>query len=175
MRTLTLHPDEIRAADDGVLEFDGIAVPYDTTIVYGGVEEQFARGAIDPDSVLGTPLLWSHDTAEPIGALVAARDIEAGLEIDATVQPTTRGRDAILLLRSGTPMGLSVGFTPVEQKSTPTGVVYTRAEMAELSTTPLPAYSKAQVSAVRAEEVKESEMDNATETRESAVDLAPIN
>lgn len=176
-RTLTLKPETLstREGDDGSLTLTGLAVPWNDPIVYGGVEEQFARGAIDPDSVVGTPLLWSHDTAEPIGALVAARDIEEGLEIEATVQPTTRGRDAILLLRSGTPMGLSVGFTPIEQKATPTGVVYTRAEMAELSTTPLPAYAKAQVSAVRAEEVKESEMDNATETRESAVDLAPIN
>ena len=88
----------------------------------------------------------------------------------AVVQPTARGRDAITLLRAGSLRGLSVGFQPVDQKNTPTGVTYTRAALAELSVTPLPAYAAAAVTATREEETPVAE--GTVETRE--VDLAPI-
>ena len=102
----------------------------------------------------------------------AARDTDGGLQVSAVVQPTQRGRDAILLLSGGSLRGLSVGFVPTGRKDTPTGVTYTRAELLELSLTPMPAYQAAKVTATREEEPPMSE---STETREAPqVDLAPI-
>ena len=171
MRHLTLTPDEVRTADDGTLEFDGIAAPYETPIEYAGITEQFARGAFDPATVVGAPLLWSHDRAEPVGHITKADDTPVGLAITATVLPTSRGRDAITLLRGGSLRGLSVGFQPDEMQNTPHGVTYTRASLIELSLTATPAYQDAAVASVRSEEKEEVTMPE--ETRE-AVDLAPI-
>jgi HK97 family phage prohead protease len=153
-----------------VLEFDGIAVPYDATIVYGGVEESFARGAFDVDAVPGTPILYGHDRGEQIGQIIAAGDTPVGLAVTGRIlAATNRGGDAIALMRDGALRGLSVGFEPVEAKNTATGRQYTRALLHELSTTPLPAYGdKSTVTAVR-----EEEEDMPDETRE-AIDLAPI-
>ena len=172
MRTLSLRPEQLRTRDgeDGSLELDGIAVPWDDPIEYGGITERFQRGAITPDDAIGRPLLWAHDRAEPIGHIVAANDTPVGLTVTAVVQPTARGRDAITLLRGGSLRGLSVGFQPVDQKNTPTGITYTRAALAELSVTPLPAYAAAAVTATREEETPVAE--GTVETRE--VDLAPI-
>lgn len=172
MRTLSLRPEQLHTRDgqDGSLEIDGIAVPWDDPIEYGGITERFARGSITPDDAIGRPLLWAHDRAEPIGHIVGADDTPVGLSVTAVVQPTARGRDAITLLRGGSLRGLSVGFQPVDQKNTPTGITYTRAALAELSVTPLPAYAAAAVTATREEETPVAE--GTVETRE--VDLAPI-
>lgn len=171
MRHLTLTPDEVRTADDGSLSFSGIAAPYDTVIEYAGIQEQFARGAFDPKSVVGAPLLWSHDRAEPVGHITSADDTPVGLSVTATVLPTARGRDAITLLRGGSLRGLSVGFQPDEMINTPHGVTYTKASLVELSLTATPAYPDAAVASVRSEE----EVAMPEENREvETVDLAPI-
>ena len=171
-RTLEVRDLHVRDADDGTLELDGLAVPWDSPIDYGGIRESFAPGSIDPDSAVGRPLLWSHDRSEPIGHITAAADNGDGLAVTAVVQPTNRGRDAITLLRAGSLRGLSVGFQPVDMDTTPHGVTYTRAIIHELSTTPLPAYDKAAVTATRAEEDPVAQ--ETTETREAPVDLAPL-
>jgi HK97 family phage major capsid protein len=62
-----------------------------------------------------------------------------------------------MLLRAGSIKGLSVGFQPLEQSTTPTGIRYDRAELAELSVVAHPAYQPAAVTAVREEETPMSE------------------
>ena len=172
MRTLQLRDLRTRDVDGSdELEFDGLAVPYATEITYGGISEQFARGAFDTEAAVGTPLLWAHDRAEPVGHITSAQDTPVGLMVTGRVLPTNRGRDAITLMRAGSLRGLSVGFEPTGQESTATGITYTRATLHELSLTPLPAYSDATVTATREEEPV-----MADDTREAApaVDLEPI-
>ena len=57
MRTLQLRPEHLstRDSDDGTAEITGLAVPWDDPITYAGVEERFARGAIDPAAAVGRP------------------------------------------------------------------------------------------------------------------------
>ena len=171
MRTLELRDLRTRDVEGSEeLEFDGIAVPYDAEITYGGIRESFAAGAFDTAQAVGTPLLWAHDRAEPVGHITEAVDTPVGLMVTGRVLPTNRGKDAITLMRAGSLRGLSVGFEPTEREQTPTGITYTRAILHELSLTPLPAYGDAVVTATR-EEAPMSE-----QTREAAptVDLAPI-
>lgn len=150
MRTLQMQSPQIRAGDDGTLTLEGIAAPYGETIEYGGQRESFAPGAFDVAEAVGRPLLWSHDRAEPVGHITAARDTAEGLSITAIVQPTQRGKDAIMLLRSKSLRGLSVGFEPVEWSTADDGSIsYTRTRLHELSLTPLNAYASAEVSATR--------------------------
>lgn len=176
MRTLSLQPSRLttRASDNDSLTIEGIAVPWGNPIVYGGVREEFQRGAISADDAVGRPLLWSHDRNEPVGHITEARDTEEGLSITAVVQPTTRGRDAIALISGGSLRGMSVGFQPDETRNTSTGVVFTRASLVELSLTPLPAYESAAITNTREEEAPD--MSETTEVREAPqVDLAPIS
>jgi HK97 family phage prohead protease len=176
VRTLSLQPSRLttRSSDNDSLTIEGIAVPWGDPIVYGGVQEQFQRGAISPDDAVGRPLLWSHDRNEPVGHIVEARDTDEGLAITAVVQPTTRGRDAMALINGGSLRGMSVGFQPDETRSTATGVVFTRASLIELSLTPLPAYESAAITNTREEETPA--MSETTEVREAPqVDLAPIS
>ena len=174
MLTRTLRADAIQAreADDGTATISGVAVPWDDPIVYGGIREQFARGAIDPQQAVGQPLLMNHDRGKHIGVITAAEDTERGLEVEATIQPTSDGRDAMLLLRSGALRGLSVGFEPMDRDQNPTGVTYTRAHLHELSTTPLQAYPNAQVTEARHEETP-TMADTAAPDTATARDLAP--
>jgi len=175
VRTLQLQASNLttRDSDDGAGEIDGIAVPYNQPIDYAGIREQFAPGSFAVDDVIGRPLLWSHDRAEPIGHIREAANSDEGLQITAVIQPTSRGRDALALLRGGSIGGLSVGFTPDETATNPHGVTYTRATLYELSVVAMPAYESATVTATREEEVPP--MSESTETREAPqVDLAPI-
>ena len=176
MRHLTLKPDEIRTGEDGTLEFDGIAVPYDTEIVYAGIRESFARGAFDIDGLPGTPILYCHDRQEQIGQIIAADDTAVGVAITGRIlAATTRGGDAIALMRDGALRGLSVGFEPLDHKATANGIQYTRAVMHELSTTPLPAYGKhSTVTAVR-EEAPVMQTEAPAPDARDTIDLAPIN
>jgi len=179
MRTLNLSLTDLHTRDeaaDGTLEFEGCAVPYESPITYGGVEERFARSAFDPSDVVGRPILWGHDRSEQIGAITAARNTDEGLVISGAIEDTRRGADVQKLMRRDRLRGLSVGFTPTETDRTPQGLRYVRAALLELSVTPLPAYAeKSTVTAVREEEPTVADTP-APETREAPqVDLAPIS
>lgn len=58
--------------------------------------------------------LWQHDTKEPLGKIVEAREDQRGLFIKAVVSDTARGRDALALLRDNAIEGLSIGYDPVK-------------------------------------------------------------
>jgi len=185
-RTIAAAPPEA-AAEAGRtgegLTISGVLVPWDSPIEYGGVSERFARGSVAPDAVIGMPLLWAHDRAEPIGRFTDARDAESGLEFTAEIVPTSRGRDAIALLRAEAIGGMSIGFDPVEvQQDGAGGITYLRAAPVEGSVTPLPAYGEAAVLAVRQVEDPATGATNEreaadmadTETRDATVDLTTI-
>ena len=179
MRTLNLSLTDLHTRDeaaDGTLEFDGVAVPYESPITYGGVEERFARSAFDPLEVVGRPILWGHDRSEQIGAITQARNTDEGLVISGAIEDTRRGADVQKLMRRDRLRGLSVGFTPTETDRTPQGLRYVRASLLELSVTPLPAYAeKSTVTAVREEEPTVADTPAPAETREApTVDLTPI-
>ena len=155
--TNQLHLRSDSDTGDIAAELTGIAVPYGHEIDYGGIRESFAPDSFDPAQVVGVPLHWSHDRAEPIGHITGARNEAGGLEVDAVILPTTRGRDAAMLLRAGSVRGFSVGFEPTEQSTTPHGIRYDRATLAELSVTAHPAYKPAAVTSVREQEKPMSE------------------
>lgn len=67
--------------------------------------------------------LWQHDQHEPIGRPVEMREDPHGLYIKAIVSDTTRGRDALALLRDNAISGLSIGYDPI-----PGGTDYTKGD-----------------------------------------------
>lgn len=119
--------------------------------------EQFARGAFAKSLASWgqrgglPPLLWQHDTSEPIGALTSAKETAAGLEVTGRIVLTTpNGRRAHELLSAGGgALGLSVGFQTLEYDTG--GVIPTHKEVdwVELSLVSVPAQPGAVVTDVK--------------------------
>jgi len=64
----------------------GMAVPYGTETLIGGVRESFAEGSFDPENVIGKPLAYRH--GEPVGIITNAENREDGLYIDFDIVDT---------------------------------------------------------------------------------------
>ena len=56
------------------------------------------------------PLLWQHDTREPVGIVEALAEDERGLRVTARIIDAGRGSAAAALLRAGAIDGLSFGY-----------------------------------------------------------------
>lgn len=56
------------------------------------------------------PLLWQHDSREPVGIVEAVSEDARGLRITALVVDSGRGAAAAALLRAGALDGLSFGY-----------------------------------------------------------------
>lgn len=59
------------------------------------------------------PLLWQHADDQPIGKIVLSETSE-GLAARGFITQNTRGQEITALLRDGVPLGLSIGFNPVQ-------------------------------------------------------------
>jgi HK97 family phage prohead protease len=131
----------------------GRAVPYGVETSIGQVRESFGANAFQPEDVVGKPLAYRH--GEPIGVITAAENKPDGLYIDFNIANTVQGRDASVLIRTGSSRGMSVGFIPTKSvwNRAKTAVQHVAASIAEVSITHQPAYSTAGVTAIREEEM----------------------
>lgn len=142
----------VRAAETSTTgrEFTGVGVPWDDEIEFMGWRESFAPGSVNgAESAL---ILWRHD--EPIGKVTAARDTEAGLELDGKLSATPRGLEAAELLRDGVITRMSIGFEPEdyttdEDEDGGVTIRYHAVRAREFSLVPFPAYDSAAISSVR--------------------------
>jgi HK97 family phage prohead protease len=148
----------------------GMAVPYGTETMIGGVRESFARGSFDLDNVIGKPLAYRH--GEPVGIITGAENREDGLYIDFDIVDTSLGRDAAVLARTNTIKGLSVGFNPLKSVMSKArdAIEHTAANLLEVSLTPYPAYSTAGVTSIREEEEEEKMIETIESTETVSVD-----
>jgi HK97 family phage prohead protease len=145
-------------AEEGI--FEGIAVPWNQTVNIGGrFNERFERGSIDPSERVS--IYRDHKTL--IGHVVEAEDREEGLWIRARVALSDLGRDTLALLRSGALNKLSVGFVPVTDRRDGDVTVRSRVSLREVSVVERPAYSLANILAVREDTtpIKETNMSDA--------------
>ena len=129
----------------------GRAVPYGVETSIGNVRESFGPNAFSVEDVVGKPLAYRH--GEPIGVITAAENKPDGLYIDFNIANTVQGRDAGVLIRTGSSRGMSVGFIPTKSvwNRAKTVVQHVAASIAEVSITHQPAYATAGVSAIREE------------------------
>ena len=128
----------------------GLAVPYGQLADIGGAyQERFVAGAID--SVEDVKLFYGHE--EPIGKVVEGRDTEAGYEILARVSDTPRGNEVLTLMRDGVLNKFSVGFLPVESERDGTTITRTKVSLKEVSVVPFPAFTGANITEVREEQL----------------------
>lgn len=97
------------------------------------------------------PMLWQHDTREPIGVWHDLQEIDKGLFGKGEIFDTTRGNDAYKLLKGGAIKGLSIGYSPkqyeIDQKKGTRKL--TEVELYEVSLVTFPMNDKAQVTRVK--------------------------
>lgn len=144
---------EIKAAPGAGRRFSGIASTI-TTDRMGDIVEP--KGA---EFKLPIPLLWQHDSGDPIGWITSARVSGKNIEIDGEVAelaeagPLKERLDlAWQYLTSKLVRGLSIGFNPIETadiEGSRWGRRFTKWEWLELSAVTIPANQEASITAIK--------------------------
>lgn len=141
-------------AQSGV--FEGYASVFDLT---DSVGDRIAKGAFEKSlaayKVQGRlpPLLWQHDTKQPIGAWQEMHEDAHGLFVRGTlfVDDIMRAKEAYKLLREGVVSGLSIGYRALQShRDQKSGVrVLTEIELLEVSMVTFPANDAARIVRVK--------------------------
>jgi HK97 family phage prohead protease len=116
---------------------------------------------VEPDGAqfkLPLPLLWQHDSRQPIGHVTQAKVTKAGIEIVAKLAKLAEpGRlkdrldEAWQSLKTGLVSGLSIGFKPIEHEFIPEtkGMRFIKWDFLELSAVTIPANAEATITTIR--------------------------
>lgn len=120
---------------------------------------------VEPDGAefnLPLPLLWQHDSDQPVGWVTAAKATASGINVTAKIaqidEPGTlkdRIDAAWQSLKSGLVRGLSIGFAPIEESdiSGTWGTRFTKWEWLELSCVTIPANQDASIQTIKSLDV----------------------
>ncbi len=143
---------EIKSVDEESRKFSGIASTPSTDRVGDIVEPDGA------EFKLPLPLLWQHDSRDPIGWIKKAKVNSKGIEVEGEVakinepgQLQGRLTRAWQMIKSGLVRGLSIGFKDLESaeiKGT-WGTRFIKWEWLELSAVTIPANVEATITAIK--------------------------
>lgn len=138
-------------AGHGLVRISGYVSRFDVPDRSGDIVRRRAFVGLPADM----PLLWQHDTARPIGRVLALNEDSRGLRMVAGISPDCRdGVDALALLETGAVDGLSIGYRVREARPRPGGGrELLRVELVECSVVTLPMHPHARVE--RVERVEE--------------------
>lgn len=143
----------IRSVDEDQRILTGIATSASTDS-YGDV--------VEPDGAeydLPIPLLWQHDSKQPIGEVFQAKNTKDGIEIKARIAKVDEpGRlkdrldEAWQSIKAGLVRGLSIGFRSLEETydKVSGGFHFLRWKWVELSAVTIPANADASITTIRA-------------------------
>lgn len=113
---------------------------------------------------LPIPLLWQHDSRQPIGHVTNAKVSETGIEIEATIlkieeagKLKDRLDEAWLSIKTQLVRGLSIGFQSLEYSRIDGsyGLRYLRWLWLELSAVTIPANGEATITSIKALDLKQ--------------------
>jgi HK97 family phage prohead protease len=111
---------------------------------------------VEPDGAqfkLPLPLLWQHDSGNPIGHVTHTKVTKAGIEIVAKIAKgvTAEIDRAWLLIKAGLVPGLSIGFKPIETSfiEKTNGIRFIKWDWLELSAVTIPANIEATIATVK--------------------------
>lgn len=141
---------EIKSESDDLGVVKGYASTWGNADQAGDVIQANAFGNPNAKSI---PLLWNHNMDQPIGGLRSIKNDDKGLLVVTELNlKVVKGAEAYELAKAGHLKGFSVGFRP-DRKSTIVRDDYSRlfqkAELIELSMTPLPCNRQAQFTEVK--------------------------
>ena len=102
---------------------------------------------------LPLPLLWQHDSSQPIGHVTHAKASKSGIEITAKIAKgvTAEIDRAWALIKAGLVPGLSIGFKAIEHEfiTKTKGIRFIKWDWLELSAVTIPANSEATIATVK--------------------------
>ena len=177
MDELERRSAEIRSAELDEREIEILVAPYDDEAELGaGVRERYGRGVFGtPEARISLKLETGHGHAGPtIGRSIGFEDTPAGLVGRFKISRTRDGDDALELARDGA-LGSSAGFIPRDVDRDGSRRIIRSAELREVTLTPVGAYQRADVLAVRSQAPEEetvTEHDNELAPEERATDRA---
>jgi Escherichia/Staphylococcus phage prohead protease len=140
----------LRDAEQRIIS--GVVVPYGSETRVAGYRETFAAGAFRDADAATVPLLVSHRHADlPIGRTLSFEEGTVGLSGEWKLSETRDADEVLNLARDGVPLGLSIGFSPIEDRWSKDRrrVTRLRARLGEVSVVGVPQYPESQVAAVR--------------------------
>jgi HK97 family phage major capsid protein/HK97 family phage prohead protease len=115
---------------------------------YGDVVE--SKGA---QFTLPLPLLYQHNSRQPIGQVTAAKVTDAGIEITARIAkgvPVEFIDEAWELIKAGLVAGLSIGFSPIEYSFMKEGGIhFVKWDWYELSCVTIPANASSTIQTIK--------------------------
>lgn len=136
-------------SEDGT--FEGYAAVFGNVDRGGEVIEKGAFKRTLDHKGPAFPVLWQHDTAQPIGVGLEMREDERGLWVKAKLAlSTVRGREAYDLLKLGALKGLSIGYRVVRDAVEQGKRILKEVELYEYSIATIPMNPLAEISAVKA-------------------------
>lgn len=173
MDKTTMH---IRSVDTDTRTIEGIAAPYGQTIDAGDYFERFEKGAFG--DIQDVRLFSEHDHLDkraPIGVVLEGKDTDEGFVIKARISNTEKGNEVYELVKDGVLKNFSVGFMPVEDRvEDDNTVVRTKVDLKEVSVVTFPAYSSAQILAVRSQQDSEAPLTENTNNEKGDI-MSDIN
>lgn len=106
---------------------------------------------------LPLPLLWQHDSKQPIGHVTSAKVSKAGIEIVAKIAKdvTAEIDRAWSLIKAGLVQGLSIGFQGVETAFTETGMRFLKWDWLELSVVTIGANQEATIATIKSTDTEQ--------------------
>lgn len=138
---------EIKEMDDDARTITGVA----TTISPDRMGD-----VVDPmgaEFKLPIPLLWQHDSHQPIGHVTDAKVSKTGITITAQIAKGVSEQidQAWSLIKSGLVRGLSIGFRGMDVEQIPNswGVIFKSWEWLELSAVTIPANAEASIQTIK--------------------------
>lgn len=137
-------------SDTGMIE--GYASVYGNIDSYGDIVEKGAFKKLFEKSNTVIPVLWQHDTRQPIGGASAFKEDQNGLYMKAElVLEVQKAQEARALAKAGVVTGLSIGYTVNEYThNKEEGVTYlTDLNLWEVSLVTFPANTEARVEGVK--------------------------
>jgi HK97 family phage prohead protease len=140
---------ELKALDETTGVFEGRLAVYNNVDEGGDVIEPGAFTKTLAEGGGSVPLLWTHDSSQPIGRLELTDTPTALLARGRLVLEVPKAREAHALMKAGVVRGLSIGYKTI--KETMSGSVRRLKELRlfEGSLTSLPMNSAALVTAVK--------------------------
>jgi HK97 family phage prohead protease len=145
------------AVDSSTRTIRGLAMPYGVVAEKGGMKFKFAAKSLQwgPD-ISRIKLMRDHDPAKAVGRATKLTNTAGGLEVEFKVARGPAGDEALLLAEDGAIDGLSAGVDfdltldagpDPRDKSV---LLVRRADLREVSMTPLPAFDDARLTSVAA-------------------------
>ena len=93
---------------------EGYANVFGVTDLVGDIVHPGAFGKTLVERGGKIKFLWQHDTTEPLGRIMEMQEDAHGLYMKAIISDTSRGRDALALLRDGAVDSFSIGYDSIK-------------------------------------------------------------